>query len=150
MGATSDMPDHAARTILHGSCVALGEDRAVVITGASGSGKSALALQLMALGARLVADDKTCVTLRGGALVASAPDTIAGLIEARGVGILRADPVPEARLVLAVDMDREEKDRLPHPREIHLLGCPVPLLCCVQAPHFAPALLQMLREGRHA
>lgn len=144
------MPDHAARTILHGSCVALGEDRAVVITGASGSGKSALALQLMALGARLVADDKTCVTLRGGALVASAPDTIAGLIEARGVGILRADPVPEARLVLAVDMDREEKDRLPHPREIHLLGCPVPLLCCVQAPHFAPALLQMLREGRHA
>ncbi len=144
------MPDHAARTILHGSCVALGQDRAVVITGASGSGKSALALQLMALGARLVADDKTCVTLRGGALVASAPDTIAGLIEARGVGILRADPVPEARLVLAVDMDREEKDRLPHPREIHLLGCPVPLLCCVQAPHFAPALLQMLREGRHA
>lgn len=144
------MPDHAARTILHGSCVALDEDRAVVITGVSGSGKSALALQLMALGARLVADDKTCVTLRGGALVASAPDTIAGLIEARGVGILRADPVPEARLVLAVDMDREERDRLPHPREIHLLGCPVPLLCCVQAPHFAPALLQMLREGRHA
>ncbi len=113
------MPDPAAHTILHGSCVALDRDRAIVITGASGSGKSALALQLIALGARLVADDKTRVALCGRALMASAPDTIAGLIEARGVGILRADPMPEARLVLAVDMDREETDRivLEHLRE---------------------------------
>ncbi|MEP2532141.1 HPr kinase/phosphatase C-terminal domain-containing protein [Shimia sp.] len=136
-------------TILHASCVAYAE-RAVLISGASGSGKSALALQLMAFGAALVSDDRTIVRAHGERLLARAPDTIRGKIEARGVGILKAASVEVAQVVLAVDLDRVETNRLPHPDEIVMLGQSVPLLCKVEAPHFAAALMQILRQERHA
>ncbi|MDA3887407.1 MAG: serine kinase, partial [Allgaiera sp.] len=59
-------------SILHASCVAL-DGRGVLILGPSGAGKSGLALQLMALGARLVADDRTRLNPRAGRLIARAP-----------------------------------------------------------------------------
>lgn len=142
-------PADPSETTLHASCVAL-NGRAVLISGASGTGKSALALQLLGFGARLVADDRTVVTRRGDRLWASVPQSIRGKIEARGVGILKADPLREAEIVLAVDLDREEVDRLPHPRETHILGKAIPLCLRVDAAHFAAAILQYLREGRDA
>ena len=141
--------DFPSESVIHASCVAV-EGRAVLITGASGSGKSGLSLQLMAFGAQLVADDRTRVCLENRVLMARAPDTIRGRIEARGVGILNATAIKAARVVLAVDLDREEPDRLPHPREIRLLGQSVPLLWKADAPHFPAALLQFLRSGRNA
>ena len=78
--------------LLHASCVAI-SGRGVLIIGPSGSGKSALALQLMAFGASLVADDQTELTVQGGTLIARCPPTMSGLIEARGLGILRAQVV---------------------------------------------------------
>ncbi|TCL01101.1 Hpr(Ser) kinase/phosphatase [Shimia isoporae] len=146
MGHGPADPDQA---ILHASCVSLA-GHAVVITGASGSGKSALALQLMAYGARLVADDRTEVVSRNGQLWASAPETIKSKIEARGIGILSAEAVGHAQVVLAVDLDRTETSRLPHPRETRILGVSLPLCLRVEAAHFAPAILQYLREGRNA
>ncbi|SFL20050.1 HPr kinase/phosphorylase [Shimia haliotis] len=142
-------PAAPLETNLHASCVAL-EGRAVLISGASGTGKSSLALQLMGFGARLVADDRTVVRLRGNRLWASAPDSIRGKIEARGVGILKATALREAEVVLAVDLDRKETDRLPHPLETRILGEPLPLCLRVDAAHFAAAILQFLREGRDA
>ncbi|WP_212523721.1 HPr kinase/phosphatase C-terminal domain-containing protein [Actibacterium sp. MT2.3-13A] len=136
-------------SILHASCVAL-SGRGVLILGASGAGKSALALELMARGAALVADDRTCLRAGPGGLVASAPASIAGLIEARGVGILRADAVPQAEVVLAVDLDRVEAERLPPPREIRLLDRKVSLLHKVENAHFPAAILQYLKRGRSA
>lgn len=130
-------------SIIHASTVAAG-GRAVVILGASGSGKSALALTLMAHGARLVADDRTMLTPRDGVLVASAPATIAGRIEARGIGILQADALPSAPVALAVDLDRTETARLPDPRHITLAGHRIRLVHKVAGPHFAPAILQYL------
>ena len=114
-------------------------------------GKSALALQLMALGADLVADDGTLIR-RGaeGGLWASCPEPIAGRIEARGVGILAADSVPSAQLVLVVDLDQPEPDRLPPFRKITLLGEEVDLLLRVDHAHFASAILQYLKAGRAA
>ena len=91
--------------LLHATCVAV-EGRGVLICGPSGAGKSALGLQLMALGARLVADDQVALSRRDGALWAACPPTIRGMIEARGVGLLNADPVEGAEVVLAVDLGR--------------------------------------------
>lgn len=136
------------QTLLHASCVA-DQGRAVLMRGASGSGKSTLALQLMAYGASLVSDDQTLVRVDDNGLWAAAPETTKGLIEARGVGILRALAVDKARLFLVVDMDQTEVDRLPHPREVSLLGHTVPLLFKVEAPYFAAAILQFLRHGRN-
>lgn len=115
--------------VLHASCVAMdgaGEIRAVLILGRSGAGKSALALELMSRGARLVADDRTLVVRRGGALIASCPPAISGLIEARGIGLIRVPPLARARLALAVDLDEGEGDRLPPPRRMDLLGVALP------------------------
>lgn len=75
---------------LHATCVAIGE-HAVLLIGASGSGKSDLALRLIDRGAVLVSDDQTVVTVVDGTLIAAPPATIAGLIEVRGIGIV---PLP--------------------------------------------------------
>ncbi|MBO9475531.1 HPr kinase/phosphatase C-terminal domain-containing protein [Shimia sp. R10_1] len=147
--STDQSKGQADEVLLHGSCVA-DAGRAVFIRGASGRGKSSLSLQLMAYGAMLVADDQTLVRQAGDGLWVRAPDTTRGLVEARGVGILRAETELQARLQLVVDLDQIEMDRLPHPREAHILGKPVPLLWGVDAPYFAAAILQMLRHGRNA
>ncbi len=134
--------------ILHASCVAAGQ-RAVLITGAAGSGKSGLALMLMAFGATLVSDDRTVLHRDGGDyggdLLASAPPSIAGLIEARGVGILKAAAQTVVPVRLVIDLDRTETKRLPEPRDTVLMGASLPLLHKVNSPHFAPAILQYLK-----
>jgi len=134
---------------LHASTVALAA-RAIIILGASGAGKSALALQLMAFGAALVADDRTLLTARDGRLFATCPAPIRGRIEARGVGLLAAETCPEAEVALAVDLDRDETERLPHEQSIAWRGISVPLVLRVQSVHFAPALWQYLKAGRVA
>ena len=132
--------------ILHASCVSIA-GRGVLIRGASGSGKSALALELMARGAELVADDRCAVSREGDCLFAIAPEAIAGLIEARGMGILRADHVAQAQLHVIVDLDHLATDRLPRHLEEGILGCVLPVLHRVDAPHFAAALIQFLKCG---
>lgn len=136
----------AAAQTLHASCVA-DAGRAMLILGPSGAGKSALALQLIALGARLVADDRTIVTLRDGHPVASCPDPLRGLIEARGIGLLRVDPAPPTPVALAVDLSRAEPQRLPPARTLDLLGTKVGLVLALPGPHLAAALLVLLRGG---
>ncbi len=136
------------QTLLHASCVAF-QGRAVLIRGASGSGKSALALQLMAYGASLVADDQSRVWTDANTVWVAAPETTKGLIEARGVGILHASEIEKAALCLVVDMDHTETDRLPHPREASLLGHTVRLLFSIDSSYFAAAILQFLRHGRN-
>lgn len=132
---------------LHASTVAL-EGRGALILGASGAGKSGLALQLMGLGAGLVADDQTELRVHGGALWAGCPPAIAGLIEARGLGLLAAPPAGPVALALAVDLDTPETERLPPHRHAHFLGISLPLFRRVDAPYFASAILHCLKHGR--
>jgi HPr kinase/phosphorylase len=131
---------------VHASCVAL-DGKGLLILGASDSGKSTLALQLMALGCDLVADDRVILTALDGDLVATCPETIAGLIEARGIGILNAASVPNANVQVVVDMDHEEQDRMPPARTVTLCDLPTPLIYRSVGDHFAPVVLQLLRAG---
>lgn len=124
--------------------------RGALIRGAAGSGKSGLALQMIALGAQLVADDCTIVKRRGDRVIADAPDTIRGRIEARGMGILAAPPAGATPIALIIDMDDEETERLPPLREADLLGITLPLLKKVNMPHFPAAILAYLKHGRIA
>ena len=132
---------------MHASCVAM-KGRAVLILGRSGSGKSALALQLMAYGADLVADDRVQLCGDAGKLVASAGGKPGGMIEARQVAILSAELVERGLVVLAVDLDHIETERLPPDRFMDLLGVQVPLLHNVDSPYFAAAVLQYLKRGK--
>ncbi|MDP4031550.1 MAG: HPr kinase/phosphatase C-terminal domain-containing protein [Pseudorhodobacter sp.] len=138
-----------SQTTLHASCVAL-DGKGLLILGPSGSGKSALALQLMALGAVLVADDYTELARCDAALIARCPTALRGLIEARGVGILRADTVESIPVVLVVDLGRRETERLPPKRQIILLGQSLDLVLRRKDSHFPFAVLQVLRAGRRA
>ncbi|MFC3569456.1 HPr kinase/phosphatase C-terminal domain-containing protein [Paracoccus sp. TOH] len=133
--------------ILHASCIAH-RGRGLLILGASGAGKSTLALEMMAFGATLVADDRTLLRAEGRDIVADSPDSLRGLIEARGLGILRARAHGPVALALAVDLDRPEPERLPPPRRLDLLDRALPLVLGAGCVHLAPALLQYLDAGR--
>ncbi len=135
--------------LLHASCVAVA-GRAVLIRGASGSGKSGLALQLMAMGAQLVADDRTRVWRVGGALMADAPHRLRGRIEAREVGILVAPAAGPVPLALVADLDHDETDRLPPERQEKLLGIRLPVVRKSTLPHFPAAIATYLRGGRES
>ncbi|MEL7257371.1 MAG: serine kinase [Pseudomonadota bacterium] len=142
-------PDPSKSTLLHATTIAA-DDRAVLIRGASGSGKSGLALQLMAYGADLVADDRTQVWVQDGHVMADVPETILGQIEARGVGVLKAPPTGPRQVKLVVDLDLTETERLPALRETHLLDIALPLIGKSGFAHFPAAILLYLRHGRLA
>lgn len=148
-GQTSAPAHDPDQTIVHASTVSV-DGRALLILGPSGSGKSMLSLALMGLGAALVSDDRTVLMRQGGGLVASAPQAIAGQIEARGLGILRADAVTQATVAAILDVAVVEADRLPPQRSKNLLGVTLPLLHYVESPYFAAGLMQYLRFGRVA
>jgi serine kinase of HPr protein (carbohydrate metabolism regulator) len=111
---------------VHASCVAI-SGRGVLIAGASGRGKSDLALRLIDRGARLVSDDYTILRAENGRLIASAPPNIAGQIEMRGVGIVEMAALAEAPVCLFIDLDTPP-ERLPEPRTVTLLHESVPAL----------------------
>lgn len=137
----------AASTLqVHGTAVAL-DDVACLLTGAPGTGKSTIALEMIALGASLVSDDRVDIAQAEGVLVASAPATISGLIEARGLGLLRLTPSPTARLVLLVDLDTPATNRLPSAAFRDLLGIPVPVINGRERQGLAALLAVTLRAG---
>jgi serine kinase of HPr protein (carbohydrate metabolism regulator) len=112
---------------VHASTVAV-DGRAVLITGPSGSGKSDLALRLLDRGFTLVSDDQTIVRRAGDRLVATAPPTIAGKLEIRGIGIVEMEAEAEVPVALIVELTGDFA-RLPDDgRERQLLGVPVPLI----------------------
>lgn len=115
--------------MIHGCCLLLAdagtafgapEDTGLLLVGESGAGKSDLALRLMERGAMLVADDQVELSARSGRLFGSAPETIAGLLEVRRVGIIRVPYAREAAICIAIALDSPgipagpaDKPRLP-------------------------------------
>ena len=140
------MSGSARATQLHASAVAV-DGRGCLITGRAASGKSTLALGMVALGAELVADDRVDIRRTGEALMLSAPAAIAGMIEARGVGILRLPARGQAPLALIVDLDAAERERLPEGRRRELLGVPCALILGRDRAGLAALAFVLLRAG---
>ena len=112
--------------LIHASCV-LWQGMGVLLRGPSGIGKSDLALRLIEDGAVLVADDQVLLTREGDHLFAEPPDTLAGLLEVRGLGILRFPHEKRAPVGLVVDLvEPDQVDRLPEPARIDLLEISLP------------------------
>jgi HPr kinase/phosphorylase len=129
--------------IVHATAVAIG-GRAVLLRGPSGSGKSDLALRLIDAGARLVSDDQTRIQRDGDVLLVRAPKPIAGLIEVRGVGIVRVEPLPVARLALIADLvAMQHIERLPEPSSETIFGLAIPLVAIAPFEASAPIKLRL-------
>ena len=124
---------------VHASCV-LVQTVGVLIIGASGSGKSALALRLIGLGGKLVADDRTILTYHKNQIIATCPATIKGKIEARGVGIINLSPEKCDQVSLIVDMESTTKDRMPQNETYNLFGIDIPLIRFTPLDAFAEAV----------
>ena len=140
--AATTLTLHASAVVWHG--------RGVLLRGASGSGKSALALRLLQAGARLVADDLVTVSAERGRLIACSPRP-SGLIEARGLGIFHLAAAATAPLALAVDlMPSAVLERLPEVASETLLGITLPRIALDAGVPGAPALVLLALTARRA
>lgn len=141
----------SAPKLLAGTAVAVSES-AALICGASGAGKSDLALRCISLApgplrsrsALLVADDQVLAFAEPDGIWLQAPHTIAGKLEVRGLGIVGVPHVPRARLLLVIELvERAAVPRLPDPpAEAEIAGHKLPLLRL--APFEASAPLKLL------
>lgn len=132
---------------LHASCVAI-DGRAVLIEGPSGSGKSDLALRLIDRGATLVSDDYTIVRRIAGRLMASAPPNIAGLIEARGLGLVSMPFASDVPVALIVTVS-SAVERLPDDANMRTLaGVAVPLCLIAALEASAPVKVALMLKQR--
>ena len=137
---------------IHATTVSV-DGRAIMIMGPAGRGKSALGLQMIALGAQLVADDQTALNDLDGVLMAAAAPNISGVIEARGIGLLRANSVAQAQVIAVVDLDQMPpagacaSTRLPDPSYTEFLGLKCRALPAVAAAYAPAAYLQFLKCG---
>lgn len=132
--------------LLHASCVSV-NGNGVLICGAAGSGKSSLALNLIALGAELVADDQTLIRHENKNLIARCPETISHLIEARGLGILTPPTRSDVALTLVVDLETVQSQRVPPPEAYELFGITLPLFRRAPLDAFPAALYILARDG---
>lgn len=131
---------------IHATCVLL-DAGGVLLRGPSGSGKSDLALRLTDRGAHLVADDRVEIRRQDGWILAEAPANLRGLIEVRGVGIVRMPYVAEARIVLVADLVAGDAvERMPEDTETVLLGEPVARLALDPFEISAPLKLGLAAE----
>jgi HPr kinase/phosphorylase len=141
-------PDPAAAgvsadsAIVHATAVAIG-GRAVLLRGPSGSGKSDLALRLIDAGACLVSDDYSQLRRENDAILVRAPEPISGLIEVRGIGILRVETLAEAPVALIADLVAPQHiERLPEPRSETIFGLSIPAVEIAPFEASAPAKLR--------
>ncbi|MCW5732728.1 MAG: HPr kinase/phosphatase C-terminal domain-containing protein [Enhydrobacter sp.] len=142
--------------LVHATCVAWSSGkrwRAALLRGPSGAGKSDLALRLIDTGGRLVADDQTEVARIGRTLVATSPPTLAGMIEVRGIGIVklhRGQLLVRAPVVLLVDLvTADQIERLPDPAQetLHDVELPRLDLAPFEASSVAKLRLALARIG---
>lgn len=116
-----------------------GRWRGVLIEGPSGAGKSDLALRALDHGFRLVADDRVSLWVSDGRLFGRAPDTLAGLMELRGVGVVGAAALPFSEVALVARCGAPA--RLPDPETAEILGVAVPVVTLAALEMSAPAKL---------
>jgi HPr kinase/phosphorylase len=142
---------------IHASAVLVGA-RAALIRGPSGAGKSRLALDLIQAAhagslpfARLVADDRVHLEAPHGRLLARPAETLAGLLEVRGAGILRLAHEPCAVVGFVVDLAAEDAERLPQARsrEAEIHGILLPRLAVAEAVAALPLLLALITSSKH-
>jgi HPr kinase/phosphorylase len=138
---------------IHASAVLVGA-KAVLIRGASGTGKSRLTWDLLQAAekgalpfARLVVDDRALLEVHGGRLLVRPAPALAGLIEIYGLGIRRLPHEPVAEVGLVADLAAEDADRQPaeQAEKVTISGVVLPRLSVAAGMDALPLVLAYLR-----
>ena len=137
---------------VHASAVCVGE-QAILIRGASGAGKSRLALDLILAGrtgaiaaTKLIGDDRVRLDTRNGRVWVRSVPELEGMIEIRGLGIRRCDFTPTAQVTLVVDLAASDAERLPPPERLRTLisGIELPRIPVAAGDNPLPLVLGFL------
>jgi serine kinase of HPr protein (carbohydrate metabolism regulator) len=140
----------------HATCVALGA-AGVVIEGPSGSGKTSLALTIIEKFqnqnqfAALVADDQCLIEIANGRLIATCPPVLAGLVERRGIGVVKTKNLTSVVIDCVVRLvNQTEMERLPEAKSVILFGVELPVfeLPARQIAVSLPILTQIVKDRR--
>jgi HPr kinase/phosphorylase len=122
------------------------DGKGLLILGKSGTGKSTLALEMIALGAELVADDQVQIERNGEHLSGSCPGPIQGKIEARQIGLLKLPFIEKVRLFLIADLDKSEKARFPTTRYRDVNGISLEVIHCATIYALPSKLMLYIRS----
>ena len=134
-------------SFVHATCLAI-DGRGVLLRGASGSGKSDLALRAIdgepGGSVRLVADDRVHLVATRSGITASPMPGFEGLLEVRGLGIARVPWMSDVPICLILDLvERTAVPRLPAPAFETVLGAKLPLIPFDPFAASAPAKLKL-------
>lgn len=141
------MTDHPGELVHQASAVAI-DGRALILEGEPGVGKSSLALALIDRGAALIGDDGVTLAREGERLIASPAPNIEGLLEVRGVGLIRVPSVARVPVCLILALG-EEGERLPDALPMRdILGVAVPVLPFIPGA-IAPAQRAQMALAKH-
>jgi serine kinase of HPr protein (carbohydrate metabolism regulator) len=130
---------------IHATCVNI-NSKGVLIIGDSCAGKSDLALRLITMfSAKLVGDDRIDIQNDKGVIKASSPDVLKGLLEVRGVGIIKIDHIEKTKVDLVIKLTTEKIERIPEPLSYDIEGVLLPLFYLNSFESSAPSkVLAML------
>ena len=113
---------------IHASCVCI-KNKGILFLGDSGSGKSDISLRLIAdYKATLIGDDRIDIITKGNNIIASAPKNLSGLLEVRGIGIIKVKTKKKNKIDLAVFLTQDKIERMPEPLCYELLNKKIPLI----------------------
>ena len=128
-GLAGRIPVHATAIVPCRASLPFGAevDSAVLLLGDSGSGKSGVALRLVGMGAKLLADDQVLLSVESGRLRAEPPQMGHGHIEIRGIGILKLPASGPAPVLFCVRLSQEATPRMPEKEFFHVEGLQIAL-----------------------
>ncbi|MDC3003663.1 serine kinase [Paracoccaceae bacterium] len=132
--------------IIHATCVDI-NGSGVLIVGSSGSGKSSLAINLLALGSKLVADDQCELVKKNNRFSVSKPASLPNSIEIRGIGLVSVPMVVETSLDWVVNMDEAEKERMPTPRFTEIGDFRIPTVFGKDMDDLAPRIYVLVSNA---
>ena len=113
---------------IHASCVYI-KNKGILFLGDSGSGKSDISLRLIAdYKATLIGDDRIDIIVKGNNIIASAPKNLSGLLEVRGIGIIKVKTKKKNKIDIAVFLTQDKIERMPEPLYYELLDKKIPLI----------------------
>ncbi len=124
------------------------QGKGILLAGAPGIGKTSLMLEMIRSGGQLVGDDGVALSNNNGSLVMDPPEATRGLIELRGVGILRLDPADGVMVTMHVCLVGDLEQRLPEQRHVSWLGVNLPSFDLLM-DGLAPGRLHALAMGQY-